>query len=209
MDYTSLGFLAFAPVLVIGQIYLQVRKMSEPEKMMWRPEGLSADKQELLLQHKDWLAANNFQYLTIFQFGSIQVAVFQQVNTQRFFSFNFHQQLSHDLVTLFDDVNGLTTATNNNVGMFPVPPGSYKQGFPDASVEEAWRRHLEAEAYLIRKFGIVQRPLTLTYEQGVLEGIRQHMNYVRSIPLWPVRSLYWYAVMRKRMANRSVQQQYP
>jgi hypothetical protein len=209
MDYTLLGFVALAPVLVMGHFYTAVKRMSEPEKMMRRLEGLSADKQKLLLRHKDWLEANDFQYLTSFQFGSIQVAAFQQANTQRFFNFNFHQQLTFDLVTQFDDLNGLTTATSNHVGMLPVESGSYKQGFPNASVEDAWHRHLEAEEYLIRKFGIVQQPLTMDLQQCIMEGIRRQVRYVRSIPLWPVRSLYWFAVTRKRMANRSVQQQYP
>ncbi|MDB6111061.1 MAG: hypothetical protein JWR69_2811 [Pedosphaera sp.] len=209
MDYTLLGSLALVPVFVMAQIYMLVRKMSEPEKMIKALAGLSAEKQALLVQHKNWLAANNFQYQSIFQFGSIQVAVFQQANTQRFCNFNFHQKLSYDMTSHFDDERSLNTGTSNGIGMFPAIPGSYKQGFPNASIEEAWQHHLQAEEYLMRKFGIVWKPLTMPYQQSILEGIRRQMSYVRSIPLWPARTLYWFAVTRKRMANRSVQQQYP
>jgi hypothetical protein len=49
----------------------------------------------------------------------------------------------------------------------------------------------------------------MPYEQLLLYNIRLNMQYVRSIPFYPFRALYWYAVMRGRMANRSIQQQYP
>jgi hypothetical protein len=93
--------------------------------------------------------------------------------------------------------------------MFPQRPNQYQQSFPNVSPDEAWRRHLEAEVYLVNKFGLKWKALTMPYEQVLLNAIRLRMQFIRSIPFYPFRALYWYAVMRSRMANRSIQQQYP
>ena len=208
--YFLLMLLAVAPILIIVQVYLLVLKMSEPEKMLQPiPGGLNALRQQVLLDHRDWFSARGLEYLTSFQFGKIQVAVFKQQTASRYFCFNFMQSWSYDLITSFDETNGLTTSSSNGIGMFPMPSGDFKQGFPNATADEIWQRHLEAEEYLARKFGLAPRPLTMTYEQHVIDGIRKQMAYVRSIPLWPIRSLYWFAVTRSRMANRSIQQQFP
>jgi hypothetical protein len=211
MDYLPLIIaVAAVPAVVSVQVYALVQKMSEPEKML-QPlnEGLSADKQQIVLAHRDWLAARQLQYLTAFQFGSIQVAVFQQENAPRFFSIYFHQHVTYDLETRFDELTMLDTATSGSTGMFPARPGSYKQSFPGADAESVWQRHLEAEDYLVKKFNITWQPLTKPYVEILVNGLRLQMQHVRSIPLYPLRALYWYAVTRHRMANRSIQQQYP
>jgi hypothetical protein len=208
--FELLLFLAAVPLLVVVQVYLLVLKMSEPEKMM-RPltGGLTAYEQQVLANHREWLASCNLQYLTSFQFGSIRVAVFQQQGAQRFFSFYFHKQLSYSIETYFDDLTSFDTGTSGNIGMFPVRPGNYKQSFPGIRADEAWQRHLEGEDYLRAKFGFQFRPLSQPYQQTLVNVMRLHMRHVRSLFLWPFRALYWYAFKRGKMANRSIQMQYP
>ena len=94
-------------------------------------------------------------------------------------------------------------------GMFPARPNHYRQSFPNATLDDLCLRHLEGEEYLIKKFGLRWKPLTLPYEEMLLKGMRSQMEHVRSIPLYPARALYWYAITRKKVANRSVQQQFP
>jgi hypothetical protein len=209
MEYT-LFFIIAAPLFMAGATYLQVRAMSTPEKMM-RPiaGGLSSEKQQIVLDHKEWLTSKNLHYITSFQFGSTQVAAFQQTATSRFFCFYFGPSFSYDIMSIFDDTNGLTTASNTGIGMFPFEPGTYKQGFPQLGPDLLWQRHMEAEAHLINKFGFRWQPLTKTFEQMTLDAIRRQMLHVRSIPLYPFRAIYWFTVKRKQMANRTIQQQYP
>jgi hypothetical protein len=214
MDYapllTPLIFVTAVPLVIAGQVYVLVTKMSQPEKMM-RPlaNGLTPDEEQVIAIHRDWLAACNFQYLTGFQFSLIRVVVFQQQGTQRFLSFYFHQKLSYCFETFFDDLTCLDTSTSGSTGMFPSRPGNYKQSFPGVRADEALKRHLEAEEYLKAKFGFTFRPLSQPYEERLLNTMRLHMRHVRSLFLWPFRALYWYAVNRRRMANRSIQQQFP
>ena len=93
--------------------------------------------------------------------------------------------------------------------MFPARPNAFRQSFPGATVDEVTQRHLEAEEHLIKKFNLRWKPLTLSYEEILIKAIRLHMQHVRSIPLYAVRALYWYAVSRRKIANRSVPQQFP
>jgi hypothetical protein len=209
MDYTPLLWIAAAPAAILGQIYLQGRKMSEPEKML-RPiaGGLTTQQAEIISRHKDWLASVGLEFRTSFQFGIIRVAVFQQGNQPRFFSFMFHQRITFSVESYLEDLTILDTSTSGSLGLFPRP-GSYAQSFPNISSEEAWRRHLEGEAHLTRKFGFSWVPLHRSYEEIMLAAMRVRMKYNRSQPFWPLRVLYRYAVTRHRIANRSIVQQFP
>jgi len=210
MDYAPLLFFAAFPLIIAAQVYLLVRKMSEPEKMLKPIVGnFSPDKEQIIAGHIAWLNARDMRRVTSFEFGAIQTVVFQQHGTQRFFNILFHQKVSYDMESRFDETTFLETSTGGSAGMFPARPKAYKQSFPGMSPEQAWQRHLEAEAYLMRKFGIVWRPLNQPYEQVLINSLRMSMNYVRSIPFYPFRALYWYLVTRQRFSNRSIQQQFP
>jgi hypothetical protein len=213
MDFIILVviFLVGMPVLVVVSVYKIVVKMSEPEKMMqpMSVNQMSPDRQQIVAQHRDWLGAQGYHFLTNFRFGTIDVAVFQQTNAPRFFNLYFHQTVSYDLISRFSEADGLTTATSKSVGMFPRMPGQYKQSFPGASADAALQRHYDAEAWLVQRKGIQWQQVNKSYEQCLVDVMRREMQFVRAIPLWPVRSLYWYAFMRGKMANVSIQQQYP
>jgi hypothetical protein len=198
------------PFVIAAQVYFLARKMSEPEKMLV-PCGLGADKQQILTGYQEWLSANNFYPVASFQFSRIQVATFRQKDSQRFFSFTFHQRLTFSIETYFDDddCTCLDTGTSGSTGMFPRRPHQYQQSFPNVTPDEAWRRHLEAENYLASRFGIQLKPLSMPYEQILLKAMRLRMQFVRSIPFYPFCALYWFFVTRNRMANRSIQQQFP
>ena len=210
-DNFYLVILAGAPFFLIARIYFLIRKMSEPEKMLIRLNTLPPQYQQIVDGHRDWLRGKGLEPVMTRQFGRIQTVTFQQKGTNRFFSFYFHRRATVGVETYFDDTECtcLDTSTSGSVGMFPSRPHQYQQSFPNASPEEAWQRHLEAEAYLVKKFGLRQRPLTLTYEEILLKAVRLRMQFVRSIPFYPVRALYWYFVSRGKAAGRSIQQQFP
>ncbi|MDR3459887.1 MAG: hypothetical protein P4N60_20860 [Verrucomicrobiae bacterium] len=211
MDNPILLFLVVFPLLLVVQIYFLVRKMSEPEKMLKPIErGLGPSKEQFIGGHKAWLDSQNLDWLTCFQFGIVQTAVFQQRGATRFFAFHFHQQkITYEISSNFREDSYLETSTSGNAGMFPARPNVYKQSFPGLTPEQAWERHLEGEAYLMQKFGLSLEPLNQPYEQKLLGALRMTMMYVRSIPFYPFRALYWFFVTRFAMRNKSIQQQFP
>jgi hypothetical protein len=209
MDYRPWLWVAAVPAVLVGQIYLLGRKMSEPEKMISPVMGgLNPHQEQTISQYKDWLDSVNLRYLINFKFGSILVAVYQQGNEPRFFSFLFHQKLTFQIESYLEDLTILDTGTSGNGGLFPRP-GAYAQSLPNLSPQEAWQRHLEGEAYLTKKSGYVWVPLKKPYEQILPEAMRLRMKYNRTQLFWPFRVLYRYFVTRRRIQNRTIAQQFP
>jgi len=209
MDYRVLAWIAIVPAVVLVQIYFLGRKMSEPEKMM-KPiaGGATPFQQQALARYMEWLGSVNLVYATSFQFGIIQTVVFQEKNAPRFFSFMFHKQLTFAAESYLEDLTILDTSTSGSLGLFPRP-GAYGQSFPGLSPQEMWRRHLEGEAHLTKKFGYRWVPLKRPYGEIVADAMRVRMRYNRSQLLWPFRVLYRYAVTRHRLVNRTIAQQFP
>lgn len=205
-------FLVVFPSVIVLQIYFLVRKMSEPEKMLKpiAPRSWGPTKEQAIGRYQAWLDSNDLQRLTSFEFGIIQSVVFQQKGMPRFFIFHFHQQkITHEVESRFDEVTHLETSNSGSSGMFPARPGVYKQSYPGLTPEQLWQRHLEGEAYLMQKFSLGWHPLTQPYEKVLIHSLRLSMTYVRTIPFYPFRALYWFAVTRFAVRNKSVQQQFP
>jgi hypothetical protein len=209
MTYEPWLLMCALPALLLGKIYLLGRQLSEPEKMMRAiPEGLTPEQTQIILQYKDWLASQNLEFNTAFQFGTIRAAVFQQKGLPRYFTFQFHQRLTFSAESYLEDLTILDTSNSGSIGLFPRP-GAYAQSFPNLSVQELWRRHLEGEAHLAKKFGFQWKPINRSYYELVVKAMRVRMQYNRSQFLWPVRVLYRFFVTRHRIANRTIVEQFP
>jgi hypothetical protein len=209
MKYTPLLWIGAVPVFLVMQIYFLGRKMSTPEAMIRpTPNGLSNQQRETISRYNEWLASANLELRTTFQFGAIQVAVFQQNDQPRFFSFLFHQRVTFSAESYLEDLTILDTSNSGSLGLFPRP-GAYVQSFPNISAQETWQRHLEGEAHLTKKFGFHWVPIKHPYEELVVEAMRVRMKFNRSQSFWPFRVLYRYFVTRHRIANRTIMQQFP
>lgn len=209
MDYTFWLWLAAVPAVLVGQIYLLGRRMSEPEKMI-RPltGGLIPSQAGVIAHYQDWLTSAQLEYRTCFRFGSILAVVYQQGNAPRFFSFYFHRKLTFSMESYLEDLTILDTSTSGNGDLFPRP-GAYRQSFPGLSAQEAWQRHIEGEQHLSNKFGYSWVPLQKPCEQLLPEAVRVRMKYNRSQLFWPVRVLCRYFVSPSRVKNKSIVQQFP
>jgi hypothetical protein len=209
MNYTALAWAGVLPAILIGQVYLLGRKMSDPERMMCAlPGGLDPQQKETLARYDEWLASTRLQFRTAFKFGSVTAAVFQQEDQPRYFSFLFHQRTTFSAESYLEDLTILDTSNSGTLGMLPRP-GAYAQSFPNIPAQEVWRKHLEGEAYLTQRFGFRWVPFKRPYEDLVTEALRIRMKYTRSQSLWPVRVLYRYFVTRHTFANRTIAQQFP
>jgi hypothetical protein len=209
MDYTPLILICAVPVALVGQIYFLGRRMSEPEKMLQAMTGgLAGQQQAAISQYKDWLASAGLAFRTSFKFGTIQAAVFQQGDQPRYFSFYFHKRLTFSAESYLADLTVLDTSNSGTLGLFPRP-GAYAQSLPRISAQETWRRHLEGEAQLTKKFGFQWVPIARSYEELLTAAMRIRMKHNRSQSFWPVRVLYRYFVTRHLTSNKSIAQQFP
>ena len=205
-----LVFVSVMAVMLLIQIYTQVKKMSQPERMLipnQRP--LSLDRERYIAEQLQRVSGYQFERAAAFQFGAIEVVVFRQKGTQRFLSFFFHQKISVTAESRFDETTSLETSTTGSTGVFPARPKAYRQSFPDAPIETTWQRHLEGESWLIQKFGIGWSPLPHSYEETLMNSMRLSMQYIRSIPFYPFVVLFRFFFIRPLFNNKTIQQQFP
>ena len=209
MDYTLLLWVAAVPAVLLGQIYLLGRRMSHPEKIMHPTTGGPSELQQRTISgYQDWLRSEGLEFRTSFKFGFIQVVVFQQGQLPRFFSFLFHKEVTFGAESYLEDLTILDTSNSSTLGMFPRP-GAYAQNFPKAPAQEVWRRHLDGEEHLSRKFGFRWVPIAKSYEELFMAAVRVRMKHNRSQLFWPVRVLYRYFVTRHLTTNRPIATQFP
>jgi hypothetical protein len=98
--------------------------------------------------------------------------------------------------------------TGSDQDMLPAPPGHYKQGFTKTPVDELYRRHMEAEEYLMRVGQVQYQPDLLGLEEAVSRDAKLQSAYIRSLPLWPFRAVYWYYIGKRKKANKSIEEQH-
>ena len=113
-----------------------------------------------------------------------------------------------DFVTYFTDDTALTTSNSRDAFFLPGRPGSYKQAFPNGNFDELWKLHTEAEAYSRENYSRSASPASLAFAETLIKAMTRQMKHVRSLPLWPLRSVWWYCVNRFTKPNRPVRELY-
>lgn len=211
MGNLSLLWLGAVPAVLVGQIYVLGRQMSEPERMI-RPlpgGGVTPQQHDTISRYSEWLASQNLQFRTAFQFGKIQTVFYQQGSYPRFFAFFFHQsRITFSAESYLEDSTVLDTGNSGSPRLFPRP-GAYAQSFPNMPAQQLWLKHLEGETYLTQRFGHRCLPTNRSYEEIFAEAVRIRMKHNRSQFLWPVRVLYRYFVTGQTTTGRTIAQQYP
>jgi hypothetical protein len=112
-----------------------------------------------------------------------------------------------DLTTDFSDTESLTTVASADLFVHPRLPGAHAQGFPKATLQQLWLRHLESELYLLdqKKVTLGRRePDLLTHLEQTL---RRQGEHIKATPLYWLKAPYWFYVKRHVMANKTVPQQ--
>jgi hypothetical protein len=56
--------------------------------------------------------------------------------------------------------------------------------------------------------GVAKAVVVTAIEEAIVESTQQQMEYVRSLPLWPLRGTYWFFVRRNILANKSIEDQH-
>lgn len=108
-----------------------------------------------------------------------------------------------DLLTHYADRHDLTTGSSASTMMFPSRPGKVKQAFTGLSLDELLVRHTEADRFLREQFRWRPQGDSRPMDQILLESIRGQSRYVKSLPLWPLRGVWWFLTMGMR-ANKPV-----
>jgi hypothetical protein len=101
----------------------------------------------------------------------------------------------------------LTTTRSGVAFMFPRQFGEFTQSFPGADVVRLWKLHLEGTEFLISHSIVSVGPCREAFPASHRRSVVEQLTHVRSLPLWPVRGIYWYLVKRFLMRNRPIWKQ--
>jgi len=210
----SLGQLALGMVaifLVVSLVtYIQVRSISNPRiKPFVAKKGRHDQRIEATLAAREWAQQNEFIFVGYYLFQTnVFIAAWQRQDRPTFFCYYLvqHKTLS-DMVTIFDDEIGLTTGSRADTHFFPRSDNMYMQSFSRLGFDGFWDRHVATENYLI-DHGADLVEQELDFETCIVQAVRQQMQFVRKIPLWPLRGLWWFLVRRFRWHNLTIRQQH-
>jgi hypothetical protein len=172
---------------------------------------------EIPTEEDEWAKSNGFEYIGSYKM-SLPIAnnhiwAWRRTDRPTFFCRYLIQvkndsKVAHELVTDFANNVSLSTADTNFANSQPHRGGSYVQGFTGISLDEEWNLHIEAENYLIDKGAAKLEAKDANFENDFIKDIRRHANYIQSLPLWPLRGIYWYFIRRRLYSNKSIRVQH-
>src|SRR3982751_5562169 len=99
-------------------------------------------------------------------------------------------------MTSFSDDISLTTTRTRSAFMFPRPFGSFIQSFPGNSIEQLWDAHSRGESFVTSQLSIPITERRLSCLDELNRDIVRQLKHVTSLPLWPIRGIYWFLLKR-------------
>ena len=212
----SLLPLLILPLWFVGTIIVittfNVLKMSQPEKMLIPVAGwpTTAKHHPLYAAANAWAASHGFPWAGAYTFANINVLGWEQPSTMQMFCIYFNTQGTtiSEFIPRFADDTGLTTSNTRDTFFLPSRSGIYKQAFLGRSYQDLFQIHAATEAYFQQVHGKKFAPKTLSLLPAMIESITRQMKHIRSLPLWPIRSVRWYLINRFTIPNRSVRELY-
>ncbi len=193
---------------VPASIFFSVRRMAKSPAVTPVPGsnimvGLPADVES-------FLSSQNFRFFGAFRFHSITLGVWTQPGSlplHRVGLMRGPAGVVCEFITDFSDDNSLTTSRSRSAFMFPRRWGEFLQSFPRSTLDQLWNQHLQGVEFLTSREGIPVRECRGSYEERMRRAMSEQLAYIRSLPFWPVRGLYWFFVKRFLMQNKPIWEQ--
>lgn len=162
----------------------------------------------------DWATRNGYQWVGCFRFQAGMnpktiVLAWQKPGLASYFCvYYIMKQQAYDLVTGYKNDISLTTGSHEGSMLFPLRPFHFQQSRTKVGLDELLRAHMESDQYLRSRLRAEDQPYSGPLDEPFTEAVRGQAAYVRSIPVWWLRVLWWYAVKGFKN-NRLVEQQFP
>jgi hypothetical protein len=183
--------------------------MAKPERLL-RQDDASAKPiaDSLSPRFKSWIEANDFVFLGAYRFTQIRFAAWRKRGgATDLIVYATPFKFACDLVTRLQDNMTLTTTVGGETGMFPQTPGDYKESVLVTNPDDLDAAHSKSLSILAKMRGVRVCDIPPSFEDALLRNARDKMTYVKSLPFWPVRGVYWYFVKRQQMRNKTIEEQ--
>jgi hypothetical protein len=117
------------------------------------------------------------------------------------FYFNREKHSHFEIVSTFNRLESLTTASKLDFWV-PRPEGEFFQCIKTTDIEKLWKVHMESEDQLLISHSIkFEKKSHRLKQQMEFEMARLH-DHIKSIPLWPLRSIYWFYIKTPILSNK-------
>ena len=125
-----------------------------------KPHKSSRKLRKHILETEDWAEEHGMTFSGIFDvLGTTYAAWFLPDRSLFLFQgIMKKRQQQFELETRFAGEITLNTSNIFDEGANPAPPGTYKQVFTQATLDELWKHHCEAERFLVEQCGVVFVP---------------------------------------------------
>ena len=207
--------LLYLPLFIAGMIVvittINVLRMGHAERMLKPLLG----GERLVASHPMyaaadvWAKAHGFQWAGAYRFEQVVVLGWEHPILERAFCmYSAAGKTVCEFNAGFDDDTRLSSSNMRDAFFLPSRPGVFKQAFLHRNHEAIWKIHSETEAYFHETYGRRVAPKSGTFSQALINSCTRQMKHVRSLPLWPLRSPWWYCVNRFTKPNRPVRELY-
>jgi hypothetical protein len=201
------GLIMILLVILKSSITLKPYKTKDPERD-WKIMGT---RNAAL-----WAGRNSFDLLSYYtvQFsmrGFMAVWKSKEKPTylcQYIVGSGFEGIVACEFSTVFENDIGLATANTIDSNLYPKPPGEYKQSFSRCSLDELYKKHGEAEEYLITRGGAQVEKSPIDFEEYFIDSLKKDNRYHWKHWYWIILLFYFFFVRRKRWHNKTIREQH-
>ena len=166
---------------------------------------------EPMRKMEDWARENGYEEDVMFDFWTMseEQTLFcrtwlnRQLRTHLVFYFGMGKHL-FELVTIYDDKTGVTTANSADGHTLPAAPGAFIQTFPDVNIIKLRELHEEGCRTLERRTGLAPRESTASTLELIIQSLIRQAKYVMSIKGWKWRGIWWLAFRKRQMIGKDV-----
>ncbi len=207
----AVGFtLAVLPVLTyLGAVGMCSLRLTELTKTSDYHREFEASRTD-----NEWATANGYEWIGAFRTSALMnpraiVLAWQSPEAATFFCvYHVANQRHYDFVTQFERGVDVTTGSSAGSMLYPSRPDVYTQAFSNAPLNTLFERHLEAEEYVQSRLAVSHASIDEPFKEHFTHEVRAAMRHVRSIPLWPLRTYWWFATKGRR-TNTPVAERFP
>ncbi|HOY71152.1 MAG TPA: hypothetical protein PL131_00340 [Methylotenera sp.] len=102
--------------------------------------------------------------------------------------------------------NGIISTVSGKDGLTLPPAGKNRiQAFPQLSLDELLQKHLATQAQFNAKVGLAIQRNKTDVVQELENALGQQAEYVKTIPLWKFKGVFWYFVRRNWLVNKPIE----
>lgn len=215
---TTFPFLLLAVLAGVWYLSTKIMKVtvdalaSPKDRMVPRSHVPSdQDMRGPLSQASDWASGNGFAEDTMFDFRiadrdqSLFCRTWKNAAERTYLVF-YYGLGKHflELVTIYDDNTAVTTTNAPDAHTLPAVPGAFVQSFPGMTLPQLLEAHHIGRATLERRTGLAPQDRPEDTLDLICTALERQARYVRSIPGWQWKGLWWITVRKRRMIGKDV-----